>query len=61
MDFTKQGLTYLFLIIPVGFALVVLAQGIEKMSKGDAEGKVATGFGVFLVGLIVATYFLFIR
>ena len=61
MDFTKQGLTYLFLIIPTGFSLAVLVQGIEKMSKGDAEGRVGVGFGIFLIGITVATYFLFIR
>jgi hypothetical protein len=55
------GIIYAFLIIPSLFAVVVFAQGIEKLSHGKSEGYVALGFGVFFLILIAAAYFLFIR
>lgn len=61
MDLSGPGITYAFLIIPSMFALVVLVQGIEKLSKGETEGYVALGFGVVFIALIAAAYFLFIR
>ena len=60
MDFNKQGIVYAFMIIPLMFAVTVFAQGIEKITKNDPEGKVAVGFGIFFFILIGATYFLFI-
>ena len=56
-----SGIVYAFLIIPSMFALVVLIQGIEKLTKNDSEGYVALGFGIFFLILIIAAYFLFIR
>lgn len=61
MDLSNPGITYAFLIIPAAFALVVLLQGIEKMTKQEKDGPVAVGFGVFFFVLIGAAYFLFIR
>ena len=61
MDFSGSGIVYAFLIIPSMFALVVLLQGIEKLSKNEPEVYVALGFGVFFIILIVAAYFLFIQ
>ncbi|OGG12020.1 hypothetical protein A2Z00_03225 [Candidatus Gottesmanbacteria bacterium RBG_13_45_10] len=61
MNFSGPGLTYVFLVIPSIFALVVVLQGIEKLTRNDKEGWVALGFGVLFIILIAAAYFLFIR
>ena len=61
MDFNSPAVSYALLIIPMFFALTVTMQGITKMTKHEHDGKVAFGFGVFLLVLIVACYFLFIR
>lgn len=55
------GITYAFLIIPSFFALVVVLQGLEKLTRRETEGYVALGFGIFFFILIVLAYFLFIR
>jgi hypothetical protein len=57
----SAGITYAFLIIPSFFALMVVIQGIEKITKRDSEGYVALGFGILFFILIIAAYFLFIR
>lgn len=56
-----SGLIYAFLIIPSFFAVVVLLQGVEKLTHNNSEGYVAIGFGIFFLILIAAAYFLFIR
>jgi hypothetical protein len=61
MDFAKQGVVYILMVIPTMFALTVLAQGITKLSQNNPDGKTTTGFGVFLIILIATAYFLFIR
>ena len=61
MDLSGPGITYAFLIIPSLFALVVLIQGVEKLSHGKSEGYVAVGFGIVFFILIAAAYILFIR
>ena len=61
MDFTKQGLTYILLIIPTAFAVTIIVQGIQKISRNNPDGKVAVGFGIFFLVLIAAAYILFIR
>lgn len=61
MDPSSQAITYALLIIPTLFALTVVFQGISKVSKEEADGPVAFGFGVFLLLLIAAAYFFFIR
>ncbi len=61
MDVSSQVIIYSLLGIPTLFALTVVMQGVFKLAKGDKDGGVATGFGVFLLLLIVASYFLFIR
>jgi len=61
MDFNKQGIVYAFMIIPLMFAVTVLMQGLDKISKKDPEGKVAVGFGIFFFILIGTAYFLFIK
>lgn len=61
MDNAASGLTYAFLIIPLLFAVVVGAQGFEKLQKKDKEGYVGIGFGVFFVIVIIVAYFTVIR
>lgn len=58
---SSSGLTYAFLIVPSLFAVVVLLQGFQKLSKGNTEGYVAIGFGVLFLILIITAYFFFIR
>ncbi len=57
----SSGITYAFLIIPSFFALMVVVQGFDKLSKSDSEGYVAIGFGLVFIVIIIAAYFLFIR
>lgn len=59
--FSGPGMTYVLLVIPTLFAVAVLGQGIYKMKNQEEDGKVAVGFGVFFLVLIIAAYFLFIR
>ena len=61
MDFSGSGLTYAFMVIPSLFALVVVIQGIEKMTKQEPDGPVAIGFGILFLVLIAAAYFLYIK
>ena len=61
MDFSKQALTYVFLIIPLLFAGAVFVQGFIKINKGEKDGTMGVIFGVFLFILVIATYFMFIR
>lgn len=61
MDLSGSGIIYAFLIIPSFFAVVVVLQGIEKLTHNNSEGYVAIGFGVLFLILIAAAYFLFIR
>lgn len=61
MDASTQAIIYTLLVIPTFFALTVMIQGIVKLIKGEKDGAMATGFGVFLLVLITAAYFLFIR
>jgi len=61
MDFTKQGMTYILLVLPTLFAASVFGQGIVKLSKDDQSGKTGVFFGIFLLALIVTAYLFFIR
>ncbi|MBI5019764.1 hypothetical protein HZB58_05860 [Candidatus Gottesmanbacteria bacterium] len=61
MDISSPAITYVLLVIPTFFALAVMFQGISKMAKAEKDGSVAFGFGAFLLVLIAAAYFLFIR
>lgn len=60
-DFTKQAIIYFFLLIPTLFAAVVLIQGLTKLQKKEENAGMEAGFGIFLLIMIFATYFLFIR
>lgn len=61
MDLSGSGVTYAFLIIPSLIALVVIIQGVEKITKQEPDGGIAIGFGIFFLVLIAAAYFLFIK
>ncbi len=61
MDFSGPGVTYAFMIVPSLIALVVVLQGIEKLTHRDPEGGVAIGFGILFLVLIVAAYYLYIK
>ncbi len=61
MDFSASGITYAFMVIPSLFALVVMIQGVEKLTQHDPEGWVALGFGLVFLVLIIAAYFLYIK
>lgn len=61
MDLAGSGVIYAFLIIPSLIALVVIFQGIEKISKQEKDGGIALASGFIFLILIVAAYFLFIK
>lgn len=61
MNLSSPGIIYLLMVIPTLFACVVIGQGAYKMSKDEQDGKIIFGFGIGLLLLIVAAYFLFIR
>jgi hypothetical protein len=61
MDLSGPGVTYALMIIPSLFVVVVILQGIEKVSKREPDGGVAIGFGILFLILIALAYFFFIK
>lgn len=61
MNLSGPGITYLLLIIPTLFALVVVGQGVYKISREEEDGKMIAGFGLILLVVILAAYFFFIK
>ena len=61
MNFGSPAVSYIFLVIPAFFAITVLLQGLSKLSRQEEDGPIATGFGIFLLVLIGAFYWFFIR
>lgn len=61
MDFTADAITYVLLIIPTLFALVVVAQGVNKMNSQQSDGKWIALFGLALIAAIAGAYVFFIR
>lgn len=61
MDFSGPGITYLLLVIPTLFALVVVGQGVYKISREEEDGKMIAAFGLILLVVILAAYFFFIK
>jgi hypothetical protein len=61
MDWNKQGLTYVLLVIPTLFAVAVLGEGIANLSRDEQSGKTHIGFGIVLLLLIILAYIFFIR
>ncbi|MBI2405161.1 hypothetical protein HYV22_03215 [Candidatus Gottesmanbacteria bacterium] len=61
MDLSGPGITYVFLIIPTIFALVVVGQGMVKITKKEGDGPIIALVGCGFLGLIALAYFFFIR
>ncbi len=61
MNLSGPGITYLLLIIPTLFALVVVGQGVYKINREEDDGKMIAGFGVILLVVIVLAYVFFIK
>lgn len=61
MDLSGSGVIYAFLVVPALITLVVIIQGIEKVTKKEPDGVVAIGFGIFFLVFIAAVYFLYIK
>lgn len=61
MDLSSAGITYILLVIPTLFALAVVAQGIYKIGKKEADGSIALASGLLFLGFIAAAYFFFIK
>jgi len=49
------------MVIPTFFAVVVVGQGIYKITKGEQDGGVVLTFGIIFLALIAAAYFFFIK
>lgn len=49
------------MVIPTLFALVVVGQGVYKISKEESDGGIITAIGIIFLVMIVAAYFFFIR
>lgn len=61
MNLSGPGITYLLMVIPTLFALVVVGQGVYKISKEESDGGVVLTFGIIFLVVVVAAYFFFIR
>ncbi len=61
MDFFKDGIIYVLMILPTMLAVTVVAQGAQRVKNHHPEGKAGIGFGIFFLVLIAVSYFLFIR
>lgn len=61
MNLSGPGITYLLMVIPTLFALVVVGQGIYKIAKEESDGGLILTFGIIFLLVVVAAYFFFIR
>lgn len=61
MNLSGPGITYLLMVIPTLFALVVVGQGIYKISKEESDGGLILTFGIIFLLVVVAAYFFFIK
>ncbi|MBI5620664.1 hypothetical protein HY949_02725 [Candidatus Gottesmanbacteria bacterium] len=61
MNLSGPGITYLLMVIPTLFALVVVGQGIYKISKEDSDGGLVLTFGIIFLIVVVGAYFLYIK
>ncbi|MBI3559741.1 hypothetical protein HY087_01265 [Candidatus Gottesmanbacteria bacterium] len=61
MNLSGPGITYLLMVIPTLFALVVVGQGVQKISKEESDGGVVLTFGIAFLAVVVGAYFFFIR
>lgn len=61
MNLSGPGITYLLMVIPTLFALVVVGQGAYKISHEESDGGIVLAFGIVFLTIIIAAYFFFIR
>lgn len=61
MNLSGPGITYLLMVIPTLFALVVVGQGVYKVIREERDGVVVLSFGVTFLLVVVVFYFFFIR
>ena len=61
MNLSGPGITYLLMVIPTLFALIVVGQGVYKISHEESDGGVVLAFGIAFFIIVVAAYFFFIR
>ncbi len=61
MNLSGPGITYLLMVIPTLFALVVVGQGVYKISHEESDGGVVLTFGIIFLFVVVGAYFFFIR
>jgi hypothetical protein len=61
MDLSAPEFSYVFLVIPVLFAFAVFVQGLTKLFQNAKDGPMETGFGAFLLLLIIVAWAAFIR
>ena len=61
MNLSGPGITYLLMVIPTLFALIVVGQGVYKISKEESDGGLILTFGIIFLLVVIAAYFFFIR
>lgn len=61
MNISGPGISYILLVIPTLFAIVVFVQGLYKIGKNKQDGPVVFGFGCIFLVLIAAAYWFFIK
>ncbi|MEK7141270.1 MAG: hypothetical protein AAB800_01855 [Patescibacteria group bacterium] len=61
MNLSGPGITYLLMVIPTLFALVVVGQGVYKISKEESDGGLILTFGIIFLLVVVAAYYFFIK
>ncbi|MDP1722222.1 MAG: hypothetical protein Q8L37_03355 [Candidatus Gottesmanbacteria bacterium] len=61
MNLNGPGITYLLMVIPTLFALIVVGQGVYKISKEESDGGLVLTFGIIFLLVVVAAYYFFIR
>ena len=61
MNLSDPAFSYLFMIIPMFFALTVIGQGIQKIARERKDGPGVLIFGILLLAMIAYAYFAFIR
>lgn len=58
MDYTDAAISYALLIIPIGFASVMIAQGVAQIKRKEPSGKIIFGMGVLFLLIVPAAYML---
>ncbi len=61
MNLSGPGIIYLLMVIPTLFALVVIGQGIYKITKEESDGGLVLTFGIIFLLVVVAAYYFFIK